>query len=336
MKKSLLYLFTIICSLYFITACSDDEKPVTWQDISKTYTGNQLDLGTSLIGSVGSVKLEAVSADKVNLVLTDILPGENEVTLSAILMKGGESSSFPGDFIIKGMATTSTGELTVNGYILKGILKLDIVREMTSSVVGNWDLTIQDGKTADVFISVKGTPLDDLLNSMGPVVGQLLAQKVEKVSVLFGENGQLVVGYKMPGSDAIDLPPAEIAPVLVNLLTWYEKDGIVYIAARKDIVDIIVALIPKLSEIDITPYLSLLELNGSFYVLPIHATIEANNARLYVTKDFVQKVWPLIKTLIPADSQYAFLLPIVDSAINSAQSIEIGLGFTTPCIIPAD
>ncbi|WP_159063592.1 hypothetical protein [Parabacteroides bouchesdurhonensis] len=327
MKKVLLYSVTLLCLLSFITACSDDDKTTSWQDISKTYSGNQLDLGTALIGSVGSVTVDAVSEEKANLTLTDIIPGENEVSLSATLQRGGMESSMLGDFRLQGTATTSSCGITVRGYILNGVLKLDIVRTMTSPIVGNWNLTIANG-LADVFITVKGTAADELLNSLGPLLGQLLAQKVEKVSASFGENGQLVIGYKMPGANTVELPPAEVSDALVNLLTWYEKDGTLYLALRKDVVGLLSELLPLLAGIDITPYLSLLELSGSYYVVPLQATVEGNSARLYVTKDFVQKVWPVVKTLIPEDNTFATFIPIIDGVITSAQSVEVGLGFT--------
>lgn len=46
MKKNLLYLFTVLCTLSFFTACSDDddEKNPNVLDVNTAYSGDKLDL----------------------------------------------------------------------------------------------------------------------------------------------------------------------------------------------------------------------------------------------------------------------------------------------------
>ena len=49
MKKSLIYLFSLLCVLTLVTSCSDDEKggvDDAWKEISKDYTSGNLSIGT--------------------------------------------------------------------------------------------------------------------------------------------------------------------------------------------------------------------------------------------------------------------------------------------------
>lgn len=45
MRKSLLYVFAVICTMGFFTACGDDDDSSSsgnWQDLSKTYEGKSV------------------------------------------------------------------------------------------------------------------------------------------------------------------------------------------------------------------------------------------------------------------------------------------------------
>lgn len=47
MRKSLLYVFAVICTMGFFTACGDDDDSSSsgnWQDLSKTYEGKSVNL----------------------------------------------------------------------------------------------------------------------------------------------------------------------------------------------------------------------------------------------------------------------------------------------------
>ena len=54
MRKSLLYVFAVICTMGFFTACGDDDDSSSsgnWQDLSKTYEGKSVNLVESGCGS---------------------------------------------------------------------------------------------------------------------------------------------------------------------------------------------------------------------------------------------------------------------------------------------
>ena len=50
MKKSLIYLFSLLCMLTLATSCSDDDEKggtdEAWKELSKDYTAENLSIGT--------------------------------------------------------------------------------------------------------------------------------------------------------------------------------------------------------------------------------------------------------------------------------------------------
>ena len=99
MKKNLLYLFALICSVSLFTACSDDdEKQMTVEAVSATYSAETLKLsldGTEV--SDQSVKVIANSAESASVVLTKLIPGEAEITVDAKMLKTGENYALEGE-----------------------------------------------------------------------------------------------------------------------------------------------------------------------------------------------------------------------------------------------
>ena len=88
MKKSLIYLFSLLCMLTLVTSCSDDEKGGTddaWKEISKNYTSDKLSIGT--VSTSGTISVNAASADKATIVLKDVVAGESSVSVDATLKK---------------------------------------------------------------------------------------------------------------------------------------------------------------------------------------------------------------------------------------------------------
>lgn len=79
MRKSLLYVFAVICTMGFFTACGDDDDSSSsgnWQDLSKTYEGKSVNLvmGEVTVPVDGkSVVIAASSAEKASVTLNNIV-----------------------------------------------------------------------------------------------------------------------------------------------------------------------------------------------------------------------------------------------------------------------
>lgn len=83
MKKSLIYLFSLLCMLTLVTSCSDDEKGGTddaWKEISKDYTSDKLSIGT--VSTSGTISVNAASADKATIILNNVVAGESSFKYS--------------------------------------------------------------------------------------------------------------------------------------------------------------------------------------------------------------------------------------------------------------
>lgn len=84
MKKNLLYLFALICSMSLFTACSDDDKPEvppTVEDIVAEYAGENLKLTVSGAEPTTDAKIELAqgeNSEKVTIILRNIVPGTEE------------------------------------------------------------------------------------------------------------------------------------------------------------------------------------------------------------------------------------------------------------------
>ena len=91
MRKSLLYVFAVICTMGFFTACGDDDDSSSsgnWQDLSKTYEGKSVNLvmGEVTIPVDGkSVVIAASSAEKASVTLNNIIPENKSVAIDAAL-----------------------------------------------------------------------------------------------------------------------------------------------------------------------------------------------------------------------------------------------------------
>ena len=185
MKKSLIYLFSLLCMLTLVTSCSDDEKGGTddaWKEISKEYTSGITANGLS---TSGTVNVNAASADKATIILNNLVAGESSVSVDATLKKTDTGYAFEGE------STATTCNVKVSGTIENGKLTAAISRTLTSALAGTMELNFipstGEGLMAQTYayFNTGNEQMDAMLNGMAaPVLGQLIAQQVESVSVI--------------------------------------------------------------------------------------------------------------------------------------------------------
>lgn len=165
MKKNLLYLFTVLCTLSFFTACSDDDDDVkVLEGVNASFNGETLDLkysGSPLLGKEvafdtkdgqtatitmqGTLDLSAISGlfgggSKANLPAISyapgVIPGEVTTTLSnVVLTQVGETYTFEGTDEANGRTVKYTGEVKKD----KMTLALDVTMP-TNDLVGSWNV----------------------------------------------------------------------------------------------------------------------------------------------------------------------------------------------------
>lgn len=337
MKKNLLYLFTVLCTLSFFTACSDDDEkdPVDngWKEISATYQAETLVLNevTSKDGALQTVKVDATSADAASVALGNVIPGEAEVKLDAKLVKAAD-----GSYSMTGENSNSDRVVSISGSVKEGKLAINTAVKITSPLVGTWNLKISEdagvGMAADVILNVK-TPdgSGDLISGMGgPILGQLIAKKVKSVAVTYGEDGKLGIDFETIAADDAN---AQLAKTILTVLDlrYYVKttDGNsqLYLAVDKSLLGLLKGIIKDEQTLAaLTELTKLLADGGGYYGIPLNSKIENDYVQFYVSKDFIQQLLPVITPLIPAEMMQ--LLSGILPLIQTATVFDFGLGFT--------
>lgn len=158
MKKNLLYLFTVLCTLSFFTACSDDDEnqeEVNLLDVNTSYSGETLvlkysdnvllgkevafdtkDGKTATISMKGILDLSGLKSTETLSLAPGVIPGEVSTTISNIaLILSGEKYTFEGTDIANGREMKYTGEVE------KGKLTMSLdVTMPDNALIGTWKL----------------------------------------------------------------------------------------------------------------------------------------------------------------------------------------------------
>ena len=332
MKKSLIYLFSLLCMLILVTSCSDDEKGGTddaWKEISKDYTSDKLSIGT--VSTSGTISVNAASADKATIILNNVVAGESSVSVDATLTKTDAGYAFEGE------STATTCNVKVSGTIENGKLTAAISRTLTSALAGTLNLNYvpyMNGMQiaqAHAYFNTGDAQMDAMLNGMAaPVVGQLIAKEVESVTVNLGEEGTFSFSFKKVGaSEETVMPPAKLQEMIKSYLTWYEKENVLYLAVHKDALTILSGLNILPENIDLETILGLLTVEGDYYTIPLQVKEEDGLTTIYLNKDILVKAWEVAKPLVGniQDETIQSILAMVDQVMAKAKEIEFGLVF---------
>lgn len=326
MKKSLIYLFSLLCMLTLVTSCSDDEKGGTddaWKEISKDYTSDKLSIGT--VSTSGTISVNAASADKATIILNNVVAGESSVSVDATLKKTDAGYAFEGE------STATTCNVKVSGTIENGKLTAAISRTLTSSLTGTMDLNFISGESlmAQTYFEINtgNTEQDAILKGMATsFLGQLIAQQVESVSVELGGEGTFSFSFKKVGaSEETVMPPAKLQEMIKSYLTWYEKENVLYLAVHKDALTILSGLNILPENIDLETILGLLTVEGDYYTIPLQVKEENGLTTIYLNKDILVKAWEVAKPFVGKIPEN--ILNTINVVMASAKEIEFGLVF---------
>ncbi len=327
MKKSLIYLFSLLCMLTLVTSCSDDEKGGTddaWKEISKDYTSDKLSIGT--VSTSGTISVNAASADKATIILNNVVAGESSVSVDATLTKTDAGYAFEGE------STATTCNVKVSGTIENGKLTAAISRTLTSSLAGTLNLNYVPSNDMQIAqaharFNTGDAQMDAMLNGMAaPVVGQLIAKEVESVTVNLGEEGTFSFSFKKVGaSEETVMPPAKLQEMIKSYLTWYEKENVLYLAVHKDALTILSGLNILPENIDLETILGLLTVEGDYYTIPLQVKEEDGLTTIYLNKDILVKAWEVAKPFVGKIPEN--ILNTINVVMASAKEIEVGLVF---------
>lgn len=326
MKKNLLYLFTVLCTLSFFTACSDDddEKDPNVLDVSTAYSGDKLDLKYSdspLLGkeitfdtkdgktatitmkglsSLGDLlgQLMPKSTAPAPAMAPGVIPGEVTTTISNVpLILSGEKYTFEGEY------TGAAGvKATYSGEVQKDKLTMSVKATMPANdLTGNWALATQPlnlvWTAGDAMIDLSSlgipgitTPLP--VSVVVPMLGSLkLAPMLQGVleSITYGADGNIVASYKKKGDSNWSTSP-------LNLAQYYIKDSKLYVQLNIDQIIATVQANKSKADMGLPEFIAIIQPLMSYLSegVPLSYTVSNGTAQVTLGYDVLGKILPLL------------------------------------------
>lgn len=280
MKKNLLYLFALICSVSVFTGCSDDDAP----DYSGTYKGETLVL-----------KLAGDTLEKKEVVINGA-----EIVLKNVIL-GEESTKIPVTFdgtTFKGSDAGENRTVSIEGSIENLIMTAEVTMKITSPIVGKWAISteidedgskhVTDGiyfdldedKTYDFFFSSYDpkTYAKEFNNTVGGILGGLL------FDITLKEDGTIVATYN--AGSPLDPSKTDIKESPANAVRYYIKDNQIYLVPNLEVL---------MSKSDNGINIGALLENG----IPLNLNISGDdNFIAYVTKEQMAPFMVILKPMV--------------------------------------
>lgn len=296
MKKSFLYLFTVLCTLNMFTACSDDDdsKDPNGLEVNATYSGENLDLKYSDVALLGKeISFETKDGKTATLTMKGtfdmsvinglinggsksalipnlvpgVIPGEIITTISNVpLTLSGEKYTFEGTDSGNGREVKYTGSVEKD----KLVLSLNVTMPK-NDLTGNWNLAAQPlnlvWSAGDATIDLSGfSDIPELsrpipVSMAAPKIGELASGVLRRVleSISYGEDGNITARYMKK-----DVSEWQSSPL--NLAQYYIKNNKLYV-----------------------------QLN----IAQILETVEANKSKAYIGSNEILKLLEAIKLIAP-------------------------------------
>ncbi|MEG1543142.1 MAG: DUF4925 domain-containing protein [Tannerellaceae bacterium] len=303
MKKNLLYLFTVLCSLSFFSSCSDDDKNNA-ADFSGTYAGENLKMTYA-----GVEMAKTLTVDKTSVTLKSIVPGEADLVIPCTFV----------DNAFSGNSKTAAREVTIEGTIVDKKMSAKVSTKIIHALAGNTYATTPQSlslayETPMKTITFMGDKAYDpkylpgLVNAMG---GAMLAGMLQDVT--FNEDGTIVASY-IKDKKVVTSPKG---------YAFYN------IMDNKIIVSVNVAMIrkpkSKASANPLEAIMAMLE-NG----LPIGLAMNGNTASFIVTRDMMlpfMDVLPIIGGMVDVQlvKMLANEIPVI---VKGSTKFDLSLNLT--------
>ena len=163
----------------------------------------------------------------------------------------------------------------------------------------------------------------------GPVVGQLLAQKVEAVKVNLPENGVFNVAWRKTGASE-DQSLSAVASMVV--LPYTILDGKFVLALDKNYMTLLSSLLEsKLAELGLSmdQMTAMLTDLGGYYGVALNVKEEGNTTTFYADKSMTSVLLPiLIPIFAPSMSETEqALIDQILPLLPTAEQVDLGLTF---------
>lgn len=161
MKKNLLYLFTILCTLSFVTSCSDDDDDKAlnaWKNLATEYSGSNLTLtvnGTAVTDK--KIELDAISADSATIAMRELVAEVAYVGMGVKLTRNNTGYDISGSKNISGFVVSVTGKVTDDSKMTLAVTTKGWDVADSDFTGEKLELKINDQVVADKAVSFKKT-----------------------------------------------------------------------------------------------------------------------------------------------------------------------------------
>lgn len=365
MKKNFLYLFTVLCTLSFFTACSDDDddpKDPNVLNVNTAYSGDKLDLkyGDSALlgkeitfdtkdGKTATITMKGLfslsdimpkSTAPAPAMAPGVIPGEVTTTISNVpLILSGEKYTFEGEY------TGAAGvKATYSGEVQKDKLTMAVKATMpTGDLVGtSWTLAPLNpvaGSFPMVMVWKSETPLKIDGNIINPNIpaGTIIDVKVEDLlaqknvnALVSGLLGGVLesITYQNDGNIVASykkMTASSWSTSPINLAQYYIKDKKLYV--QLNIANIMATVAANKSKAEM-PQLDLMTLLGSLLSTGVPLDYNIEDGALQVTAG-TSLLLPILK-VVTSDEMF----PLIQKMLpESTPEIMKGLLSQIPGVV---
>lgn len=323
MKKNFLYLFTVLCTLSFFTACSDDDNSgdPNGLGVNKTFSGESLELtyaGQPLLGK--EISFETKDGKTATIIMKGtldlrligelinskstfipplapgVIPGEVTTTLQ------GVNINLDGDkYTFKGNDLSSDGrEISYSGEVSNNKLTMSVTAIMPeNALTGSWNLAspyMNMKWDSPATIKIDGSWINQTPGEMEipialavPFINSSLSTMIAGVlqDVTFQEDGNIVASYRKAGAAGWQNSP-------INLAQYAVKNNKMYL--QLNLSQIMATVKGTKADLDIS---ALLELIRELYPylsegLPLAYTVSNGKATVTIEKDLLLNLFEVL------------------------------------------
>ncbi|MCD7931817.1 MAG: hypothetical protein LUH15_10900 [Tannerellaceae bacterium] len=265
MKKYGFYLLAFVCSLNFFAACSDDDgddnsngSDPEWSDYVATFsTDNVLTLnGTLNKDKDVQVVLAKGANDNTKLTLKNIVIESATLDIDDVEMKKEANGTYTftanqpiAESVITVSGVLTPGEVTKATAPTSVALELTVTRKVTSDLVGEWELDMNEPFTLTPTAGGSENPYIPMIwsgigSKVSDLVNNALTTKVDGVTINFNENGTFSFSWLPEGESdyktLADIENESIADQLNNIkFEYYVNDGVVSVGFDKEFLGVI-------------------------------------------------------------------------------------------------
>lgn len=354
MKKNFLYLFTVLCTLSFFTACGDDDDPKVPEnvlDVNAAYSGDKLALkygDSDLLGKVVTFATEDGKTATITMkglfsisdlmpkadqqapaMAPGVIPGEVTTTLSDVkLTLSGEKYTFEGEY------TGAAGvKASYSGEVQKDKLTMSVKANMPEG-----DLVGTTWALAPINPVAGTVPMALVWNSETPlkIDGSLIDNNIPVGTIIDVKVQDILAKYN------VNMMVSGLLGNVIQSIT-YQNDGNIVASYKK-----MAATNWETSPINLAQYY--IKDNKLFIQLNIAnimATVKANQSKAMATEpDLTTILGTLLSAGVPLDysinndalqvtAATSLILPLLKTATSDAifPLIQAMLPETTPEIV---